>query len=80
MCICVTRINQQHIHQVFVHIILRKCLQPILLQSTFNNIKGPPSQCRASGTGLLSLGVQVPFVKMFEANIFYSSSASFSCK
>ena len=38
-----------------VRIVLRKCLQPIWLQSTFNNTKRPPSQCRASGMELLCL-------------------------
>ena len=36
-------------------IFLRKCLQPIWLQSTFNNTKRSPSQCRASGMEFLCL-------------------------
>ena len=54
MFICVIRIYQQHIRRIMVHIFLRKCLQPIWLQSTFNNTNRSPSQCRASGMEFLS--------------------------
>ena len=61
MFICVIRIFQQHI----VHIFIRKCLQPIWLQSTFNNMNRPPSQCRACGMELLSL---IPDMKQYFIN------------
>ena len=59
MFICVIRIYQQHIRRIMVHIFLGKCLQPIWLQSTFNNTNRSPSQCRASGMGFLCLVVRV---------------------
>ena len=65
MFICVIRIFQQHIRRIIVHIFIRKCLQPIWLQSTFNNMNRPPSQCRASGMELLSL---IPDMKQYFIN------------
>ena len=55
MLIFAIRIYQQHIRRILVHIFLRKCLQPIWLQSTFNNTNRSPSQCRASGMEFLRL-------------------------
>ena len=54
MFICVIRIYQPHIRRIMMHIFL-KCLQPIWLQSTFNNTNRSPSQCRASGMEFLCL-------------------------
>ena len=57
MFICDIRIYQLHVRRIMVHIYLRKCLQPIWLQSTFNNTNRSPSQCRASGMEFLCLGM-----------------------
>ena len=64
MFICVIRIYQQHIRRIMVHIFLRKRLQPIWLQSTFNNTNRYPSQCRASGMEFLCLAKGIPMSAM----------------
>ena len=58
MFICVIRIYQQHIRRIMMHVFLRKCLQAIWLQSTFNNTNRSPSQCRE----LLCLGLRITMI------------------
>ena len=77
MFICVIRIYQTHIDRIMVHIFLRKCLQPIWLQSTFNNTNRSPSQCRASGMEFLCLGINwhIPVCKQSSAQLILSCNS-----
>ena len=76
MCICVIRIYRQHICWIWVPIFLWKCLHPIWLQSTFNNTNRSPSQCRASGMGLLCLYTCIPVLGSFLIYIDLNSTDS----
>ena len=77
MCICVIRIYRQQIPRIWVHIFLRKCLQPIWLKSTLNNTYRSPSHCTAYGMELLCLRLTLLFPSAIGPRDCFSRSGIF---